>query len=108
MNQKTSLIIQGLNAFVVIGVLVSATVLGVQGTLQGESLVAIYGAAIGFAGGAASALGSLGAAVNGKTPLSNAAMADRETTLRSAMVAAAAAPPRDVPLAPPAYQSEDE
>lgn len=64
----------GLAALVVIG----ATVLGIYGAMESDSLTAIYGAALGFAGGAASSLGALTTAVNGKATVS-------EATLRHAM-----------------------
>ena len=95
MSAKHSLYLQGLHAGIVLAVLISVTVLGVQGTLASDSLIAVYGAAIGFAGASASQLGALGQAINGKAVVSNDAIADRETTLRTALSAAAAAPAHD-------------
>lgn len=96
MSAKQSLYLQAIHAGIVVAVLVSVTVLGVQGTLASDSLIAVYGAAIGFAGASASQLGALGQAINGKTTITEGAIAEREATLRTAMVAAAAATPHDI------------
>lgn len=91
-SARQSLYLQGIHATIVLAVLISVTVLGVQGTLASDSLIAVYGAAIGFAGASASQLGALGQAVNGKATMTNEAMSEREATLRTAMVAAAGSP----------------
>lgn len=108
MTARHSLVLQGIHAGIVIAVLVSVTVLGVQGTLASDSLIAVYGAAIGFAGASASQLGALGQAVNGKAIVSHEALADREATLRTAMVASAAAPAHTVEAVTPADVEAEE
>lgn len=91
---------------IVLSVVVAVVILGVQGTLDSSSVLGILGAAIGFAGGTAASTASLGTAVNGKAVVSNQAIADRETTLRTAFAASAATPahtvePTSVPLEEP-------
>lgn len=101
MSARHSLYLQAIHAGIVVAVLISVTVLGVQGTLASDSLIAVYGAAIGFAGASASQLGALGQAINGKQTISNEAISEREATLRTAMVAAGAAPAHEVaPIQP--------
>lgn len=106
-SAKLSLLGQSINAALVLGVLVSATVLGVQGTLEGDALIAIYSAAIGFAGAGGAAIGAIGQAVNGKVTVSPALLAEREMTLRYMAQGAAQAEATSVPEPPP-LQTEPE
>lgn len=90
MNARQSLIVQAMHGTVVLFTVVVVCILGYHGTLDGQSVVAILGAAIGFAGGAVAATGALGQAVNGKSVVSEASMASREQTLRTSIQANAA------------------
>lgn len=101
MTARQTMIVQGIHGALVLAVLISATVLGVQGTLGSDALVGIYGAAIGFAGGSAATIGTLGQAVNGKATIPISELANRETTLRAAMASAAASPAHTVRATPP-------
>ena len=103
MSGRQSLYVLGFHGAIAFACVVCATVLGWQGTLDASAITAIFGAALGFAGGAAASQGSLGAAINGKATVPVAALADRETTLRTAMAAAASSPSREIELedAPP-------
>jgi hypothetical protein len=86
---------------IVFSVVAATVILGVQGTLDSSSVLGILGAAIGFAGGTAASTASLGAAVNGKSVISAGEMANREATLRTAIVASAATEPHTIePLQP--------
>lgn len=76
-----------MHAGLVLAAIVAVTVLGIDGTIDGQSVVAVLGTAIGFAGASATSVGSLAQAVNGKSVISTAAMADREATLRAAVSA---------------------
>jgi hypothetical protein len=87
---RFSLYLLGMQAGLAVIVVVSATVLGVYGALDSSSLTAIYGAALGFAGGASSSLGALSQAVNGKATISDAA-------LRQAMASPPHPPQADSP-----------
>ncbi len=93
-----------------LAVVISATLLGLQGTLDPQALTAILTGALGFAGGASVASGTLGQAVNGKASVPLAYFADRETTLRSAFAASAESPshavPPPEPIPPEAYQEQ--
>lgn len=88
MTAKTSLYVMGIHGAIVFAVVIATVILGVQGTLDPSSTVAILGAAIGFAGGTASSLGSLGAAVNGKALIPEHSLDNREATLRQALAGA--------------------
>lgn len=92
MTTRQSLVVQGMHAAIVLSAIVAVTALGINGTLDGQSVVAVLAAAIGFAGASGSQIGTLAQAVNGKATMSNESLADREATLRTAMVAAAATP----------------
>lgn len=91
MNQRTSLIVLGFHGGIAVVVVLAATILCYHGTLDAAAVTAIYGAAIGLAGGASSALGSLSSAVNGKATVSDA-------TLRQAISGGQSSEP---PPAPP-------
>lgn len=98
MNQRATMYVLVMHGSIVLSVVVATVILGVQGTLDSSSVLGILGAAIGFAGGTAASTASLGAAVNGKAVIAQSAIADRETTLRTAIAASAAAPAHDVPV----------
>ena len=93
MSSRHTVYILGVHGAIALAIVVSATVLGVQGTLDSSALTAIYGALLGFVGGAASSIGSLGAAVNGKAVLPVGDLQAREHTLRSAIAGATTGTP---------------
>lgn len=74
---------------IVFASIVTVGILGYHGTLDGQSVVAILGAAIGFAGGSASSLGSLNSVVNGKSVVTPQLLAEQGATQRTAIVASA-------------------
>jgi len=89
-----------------LAVVVSATLLGLQGTLDPQALTAILTGALGFAGGASVASGTLGQAVNGKASVPLGYLTDREATIRTALHATSENPAHDPfadvpPLVPP-------
>lgn len=90
---RHTMIVLGVHGAVALAIIISATVLGVQGTLDASALTALYAGLLGFVASAASSIGSLGAAVNGKTVLSQGDMAAREATLRTAIDGAIASTP---------------
>lgn len=108
MNSRQTLYVLAMQGLIAICVIVVVCILGVQGTLDGESVVAILSSALALAGAAATAFGALGSAVNGKATIPADQMADRETTLRHAFAASAASPahlvddPPSEPLEPDA------
>lgn len=89
------MVIQAMHGGIVLASIVAVTLLGVEGTLDGQSVVAVLAAAIGFAGASASQIGSLAQAVNGKSVISGSSMADRETTLRTAITGSPVPPIAD-------------
>lgn len=95
MNARQSLYVVAIYAGIAFSVVLSATILGVQGTLDSQTLSNVLMGALGFAGGAAIGAGTLSQAVNGKAVISHAEMANRETTLRTALAASAASDPHD-------------
>lgn len=100
-NAKQSLYVLALHGAIALAVVIAATVLAFHGALDAEAATAIFGAAIGLAGGSASSLGALAGAVNGKSTITEASLAQRESTLRTALVAAAATPSHEVVAPPP-------
>lgn len=94
MNPKQSMIILGFHGGVAVVVVLAATLLCFHGSLDASAVTAIYGAAIGLAGGASSALGSLSSAVNGKATVSDA-------TLRQAISGGQYADTPHEPVIPP-------
>lgn len=89
MDARQSLYVQGLHVGVVLAAIIAVAILGYHGTLDGQSVVAVLGGAIGYAGANASSIGSLAQAVNGKAVIPASEMANRESTLRTAFGAAA-------------------
>lgn len=92
------MVVMGMHAAIVLAVVVATVILGVQGTLDSSSVLGILGAAIGFAGGTAASLGSLGAAVNGKSVVTPQLVSEQASMQRAALAAAAASPPHVPPL----------
>lgn len=98
MTPRQQLYTQALGVSVVLAAIMAVTVLGFHGTIDGESVVAVLGTAIGFAGANLSSGGALAQAVNGKATVSDA-------TLRQAMSGHQVDPTADAeppPGAPPA------
>lgn len=88
-TQRQALYTLGIHGGIVLAAIVTVGVLGYHGTLDGQSVVAILGAAIGFAGGTASSLGSLNTVVNGKSVVTPQFVAEQAATQRTAIVASA-------------------
>lgn len=89
MNGKQSLYVLLIHGGIALAVVVAATVLAFHGSLDAEAATAIFGAALGLAGGSASALAALGSAVNGKMTVTPEAVQAREVTLRQALASPA-------------------
>lgn len=87
MNGKQALYVMALHGTIALAVVIAATVLAFHGSLDAEAATAIFGAAIGLAGGSASALGTLAGAINGKAVVSTESLADMQATTRAAMAA---------------------
>lgn len=100
MSSRQSLYVVAIYAGIAFSVVLSATILGVQGTLDSQTLSNVLMGALGFAGGAAVGAGTLGQAVNGKAVIPHSELANRETTLRTAIAGAASAPAHEVVEAP--------
>jgi hypothetical protein len=77
-----------IHATVVVSAIAAVTALGMQGTIDGQSVVAVLAAAIGFAGANATSVSSLGAVVNGKSIVTPQLIAEQGATARTGMVAA--------------------
>ncbi len=96
------------HAVVALTIIVAASILAALHDLDGQTVAAIFGAAIGVVGGSASSLGTLYTAVNGKSVLSAEALASHETTLRETvdrLAGARAQLPSDAPVQPPSSPS---
>lgn len=91
-NGKQALYVMILHGATALSVVIAATVLSFHGSLDAEAATAIFGAAIGLAGGSAAALGTLSSAVNGKSVVSTESLADMQRTTRAAMSTPGAAP----------------
>lgn len=78
MNPKQTLYVLVVHGCVAAVVILGASVLAYHGSIDGEALTAIYGAALGFAGASSGAIAAVGQAVNGKATVS-------DETLRQAM-----------------------
>lgn len=85
MTGRQNLYVLGLYGSIILATVIGAVILGVQGTLDAPSITAIFGTAIGGAGAALAAQGTLGQAVNGKSTISTATLQEREHTLRTAI-----------------------
>lgn len=108
MNAKQSMAVMAMHGAIVLSVVVATVILGVQGTLDSSSVLGILGAAIGFAGGTAASLGSLGAAVNGKSVITPQMISEQGAMQRTAMLAAASAPSHIVEASEPTTTSPEE
>lgn len=86
-----------------VGVIVAATVLCALHDLDGQAVVALFGAAIGLVGGGAGSLAAVGQATNGNSVISNGHLAQLTATLQEAIHAATPAPqqPAAAPAEPP-------
>lgn len=92
-----------IHATVALVIILAASILAALHDLDGQTVAAIFGAAVGMLGGSASSLGTLYSAVNGKSVLSAEVMANRETTMRETvdrLAGARAQLPGDAPAAP--------
>lgn len=85
MQARDNLIATVIHSSIVLAAIAAVVVLGIHGTLDGQSVIAVLGAAIGFAGANATAVSSLGAAINGKATVPTETLTQREVTLRAAM-----------------------
>lgn len=88
-NGKQSLYVLLIHGGIALAVVCAATLLAYHGALDAEAATAIFGAALGLAGGSASALAALGSAVNGKMTVTPEAVQAREVTLRQALASPA-------------------
>lgn len=89
MPARQQLYVLAIHGGIVLAAIATVGILGFHGTLDGQSVVAILGAAIGFAGGTASSLGSLNTVVNGKSVVTPQFVAEQAATQRTAIVASA-------------------
>lgn len=76
-------------------VVVAVTVLSFHGSIDAQTVSVVYGAVLGIAGASAASLATLGAAVNGKTVLTNETLQQREQTMQQAVSGLAASPAAD-------------
>jgi uncharacterized membrane protein len=92
------------HALVALVIILAASILAGLHDLDGQTVAALFGTAVGLLGGSASSLGTLYTAVNGKSVVSAEALASRETTLRETvdrLAGARAQLPVDAPVQPP-------
>lgn len=75
---------------------VGAIILGWQGSISEAAITAIFGAAVGFAGGSAASGSTLYAVVNGKSVVTPQLIAEQGANTRTAIIAASASDPRSV------------
>lgn len=99
MNGKQTLYVMLLHGGVAVAVIFGATLLAFHGSLDSPTVAVIYGAALGLAGGSASAVAAVGSAINGKNTVSSDVLASHETTLRQAIATNIPASPA-APVAP--------
>lgn len=107
-NAKFTLYGTLIHAAVVVSAIVAVTVLGAQGTIDGQSVVAVLAAAIGFAGANATSVSSLGAVVNGKSVVTPQLLAEQGATARTAIVAAGGSESHVVRPQTPTSEAERE
>ena len=105
MNARQSLYVQGMHGALVLCVVFAASVLAYADKLDGQTVAVLLGAAITFAGGSAQSIGALGQAVNGKSTMTAGELANRETTLRTAIAGAASSQAHDLG---PVAEARDE
>lgn len=101
-NGRQALYVMALHGTIALAVVIAATVLAFHGSLDAEAATAIFGTAVGLAGGSASALGALGSVVNGKSVVTQQMLAEQGATNRTAIVSAAASPAHKVTASEPA------
>lgn len=89
----------GVYGVIVFTTVIGAILLGWQGTISEAAVTAIFGAAVGFAGGAAAGQGAVYTAVNGKSVVTPQLIAEQGANVRTALVAAAGSPARDIEAA---------
>lgn len=89
MTPRQNLVQLGVYGAIVLATVVGAIVLGVQGSISEAAVTAIFGAAIGFAGGSAASGSTLYTVVNGKSVVTPQYLAEQGATQRTAIVAAA-------------------
>lgn len=93
---------------IVLSSVVGATLLGYNGSISEAAITAIYGAAIGFAGGAGIGASSLYTVINGKSLVSPQYLAEQGASTRTAIVAAAAGDARTVQPVEPTQHAPEE
>lgn len=87
---------------------VGAIILGWQGSISEAAITAIFGAAIGFAGGSAASGSTLYSVVNGKSVVTPQLISEQAATNRTALVAAAASAPATVtPVEPVEHEAPE-
>lgn len=96
MPPRQPLYVLAIHGSIVLAAILTVGILGFHGTLDGQSVVAVLGTAIGFAGGTASSLGSLNTVVNGKSVVTPQLLAEQGATARTAIVAASSSEPHTV------------
>lgn len=74
MTPRQTIYVQAMSGGLVLAAIICVTVLGFHGTLDGQSVVAVLGTAIGFAGANVSGVGAVAQAVNGKATVSDATL----------------------------------
>jgi hypothetical protein len=94
------------HAAVALVIIVAATVLAALHDLDGQTVAALFGAAVGLIGGSASSLGSIYSVVNGKATVPLPVIADQEATLRNTVDRLAGARAQLPSTAPPEPPSE--
>lgn len=105
MNGKVAYIGAFIHAIVALVIITAATVLAALHDLDGQTVAALFGTAVGLIGGSASSLGSIYSVVNGKATMTPAALADQQLTQRATIAALAGARaqlPQDAPEQPTA------
>lgn len=75
-----------------LAVIVAATVLCALHDLDGQAVVALFGAAVGLVGGGAGSLAAVAQTTNGNSVISNGHLAALTSTLQEAVQAATAPP----------------
>lgn len=86
---RQNLVQLGVYGLVVLSTVIGAIILGWQGTLDSAAVTAIFGAAVGFAGGSAASGSTLFAVVNGKSVVTPQLLAEQGATTRTSIIAAA-------------------
>ncbi len=109
MSARVAVLGSFVHAGVAMVIIIAASVLAALHDLDGQTVAALFGTAVGLLGGSASSLGTLYSAVNGKSVISNDNMGSREQTLREAvdhLAGARAQLPSSAPASLPDPQPE--